>query len=244
MSLKRSGFGRFIELYLSMMNYKNKIKTLVFSLAVIFIFNSCQSPRPFHNETDRQMQAKEILSSNYANSVASRFEKDPLLASYIELYLKANSPQLASQDVVRSLIVESKKNQYDPIFLMAIIKTESQFRPNIIGSAGEIGLMQIKPDTAEWICGKKGIPWKGKNSLKDPQYNIEVGSLYFKYLKNSLKSKAAAYIAAYNMGLGNLSRLPSSEVKSNVYFSKVLSNYLGIYNELDKIREKQRFAGF
>lgn len=219
-----------------------KIHLLVFLLVIVSYFNSCQSPRPYHNEADRQQQAKEILSGAYLNSAASRFETDPFLSSYIEEYLKQHGRQLASQDVVKTLIEVSRDNQYDPIFLMAIIKTESHFKPNAIGSAGEIGLMQIKPDTAKWICDKKGLKWKGKNSLKDPRYNIEVGASYFKYLKKSLKSKAASYISAYNMGINKLSRVPSSEVKNNVYFSKVLYNYLSIYKDLEKIKKDRRIT--
>ncbi|MBC7753163.1 MAG: lytic transglycosylase domain-containing protein [Moraxellaceae bacterium] len=219
-----------------------KIQFLVFSLVIVSYFNSCRSPQPLHNEADRQQQAKEILNNAYSNSPASRFETDAFLSSYIEEYLRKNGRQLASADVVKTLIEVSRINQYDPIFLMAIIKTESQFRPHAIGSAGEIGLMQIKPDTAKWICEKKGMKWKGKNSLKNPQYNIEVGALYFKYLKKSLRSRAASYITAYNTGMGQLSRMPSSEVKNNVYFSKVLYNYLSIYKELEEIKANRQIS--
>ncbi len=236
------GFGPYFAVYLCMRTFYSKIHFLVFLLVGTSYFNSCQSPLSRHNEEHRQQQAREILSGAYSASVASRFEKDPFLASYIEEYLNNKSRQLASRDVVETLIEESRKNQYDPIFLMAIIKTESHFKPDAIGSAGEIGLMQIKPDTAKWICEKKGIKWKGKNSLKDPHYNIEVGALYFKYLKKSLKSKAASYISAYNMGINNLSRVPSSEIKNNVYFSKVLYNYLSIYKDLEKIKTNRRIS--
>jgi soluble lytic murein transglycosylase len=215
---------------------KPKIHFFIFLLVAVSYLNSCQSPKALHDEAHRQQHAKEILSDTYEKSVASRFEKDPELASYIEEYLKSNGRELASREIVRTLIQISKQNQYDPIFLMAVIKTESQFRPHVIGSAGEIGLMQIKPDTAEWICGKKGIKWKGKNSLKDPHYNIEVGALYFKYLKKSLKSKAASYITAYNTGIGNLNRIPASEVRNHTYLSKVLNNYISIYKDLEKIK--------
>ena len=219
-----------------------KIHFLVFSLVIVSFFNSCRSPQPLHNEADRQQQAKEILNHAYSNSAASRFEQDAFLSSYIEEYLEKNGRQLASQEVVKTLIEVSRLNQYDPIFLMAVIKTESQFKPDAIGSAGEIGLMQIKPDTAKWICEKKGMKWKGKNSLKDPQYNIEVGALYFKYLKKSLKSRAESYITAYNTGMGQLSRIPAAEVKNNVYLSKVLYNYLSIYKELEKIKANRRLS--
>ncbi len=219
-----------------------KIHLLVFLLVIVSYLNSCQSPQPIHSEADRQQHAREILNNAYSSSPASRFEADPFFASYIEEYLRKNGRQLVSQDVVKTLIEVSRDNQYDPIFLMAIIKTESHFKPNAIGSAGEIGLMQIKPDTAKWICEKKGLEWKGKNSLKDPRYNIEIGASYFKYLKKSLKSKAASYIAAYNMGINKLSRVPSSEVKNNAYFSKVLYNYLSIYKDLEKIKNDRRIS--
>ena len=219
-----------------------KTHLLVFSLVIVSYFNSCRSPQPLHNEADRQQQAKEILNNAYSNSAASRFEKDAFLSSYIEEYLRRNGRQLASQEVVKTLIEVSRLNRYDPIFLMAVIKTESHFKPDAIGSAGEIGLMQIKPDTAKWICEKKGMKWRGKNALKDPQYNIEVGALYFKYLKKSLKSRAASYITAYNTGIGKLSRLPSSEIKNNVYYSKVLYNYLSIYKELERIKANRRIS--
>lgn len=225
-----------------MQTSNSKIHLLVFLLVVVSYFNSCQSPGPIHSEADRQQHAREILNNAYSNSAASLFETDPFFSSYIEEYLRKNGRQLASQDVVKTLIDVSRDHQYDPIFLLAIIKTESHFKPNAVGSAGEIGLMQIKPDTAKWICDKKGLVWKGNNSLKDPSYNIEVGASYFKYLKKSLKSKAASYISAYNMGINKLSRVPASEVKNNVYFSKVLYNYLSIYKDLEKIKTNRRIS--
>lgn len=217
-----------------------KIHFLLFLLVLTSYFNSCQSPHVRHNEADRQSQAREILKQAYDGSVASRFEKDPFFADYIEHYLKMHSRQLAGAEIVKTLLEVSQKNKYDPIFLLAIIKTESQFNPLALGSAGEIGLMQIKPETAKWICAQQGMKWKGKNALKNPHYNLEIGALYFKYLKKSLRSQASKYITAYNTGIGKLSRMPSQHIEKNRYFSKVLFNYLSIYQELEKIKMKLR----
>ena len=213
-----------------------KIHLFVFLLVVISYFNSCQSPRLLHSEIDRKQQAQDILKDSYLDSVAARFEDDPFLSDHIEKYLTKNGRQLPTRELVKTIIKVSRENKYDPVFILAIIKTESQFKPHAIGAAGEIGLMQIKPDTAQWICEKKGLKWRGAQSLKDPHYNIEVGALYFKYLKKSLKSQAVSYIVAYNMGINKLSRVPASEVKKNVYFSKVLNNYLSIYHDLERIK--------
>lgn len=220
--------------------FKIKMHNLIFSLVtVVFVF-SCQSTKFVHNEQFRQKHAKAILNKNYLGTPVARLENDPKLSLYMEEYLKKTRLQSVSQDVVKTLLETSQLNQYDPIFLMAVIKTESQFRPHVIGGAGEIGLMQIKPDTAEWTCRKKGFEWKGKEALKDPKYNIQVGALYFKYLKKSLNYNVNHYIAAYNSGPTGLRRLPAASVQKHPYLSKVLTNYLKIYSELEKIKIKKQ----
>ncbi len=55
----------------------------------------------------------------------------------------------------------------------AVIKIESNYRPNIVGSAGEIGLMQIKPATAR-MMGYTG----SVKGLFDPDTNIRYGMKY------------------------------------------------------------------
>lgn len=224
------------------MTFKTKVRLFIFLLVISNFFFSCQNPKLRHNEEGRQSQAREILKQDYSRSPASRFENDPEFATYMEEYLEAAGTKLAGKEIVKTLLETSHTNHYDPIFLLAVIKTESEFRPGIIGNAGEVGLMQIKPDTAEWICQKQGVKWKGKEALKDPSYNIQIGALYFKYLKKSLKSKAAHYITAYNSGIGNLSRMPASSKENHPYFSKVLSNYLGIYENLEKIKLKKKLT--
>ncbi len=217
---------------------KINLRLIFFSLVIFNFIFSCQNIKPKIDEQIRKNHAQEILEKNYSKSPAARLENDPELANYIHFYLEENAEQLVSHEIVKTLLEESKLNHYDPVFLLAVIKTESQFKPRAIGNAGEIGLMQIKPDTAEWICKKKGLKWKGKEFLKNPHYNIQVGSLYFKYLKNSLKSKAASYIAAYNTRPNNLSRMPASKIQNHPYFEKVYGNYLSIYSSLEKIKNE------
>ncbi len=212
-----------------------KIQNLLFLLVVSGFIFSCQSTQYRHNEKARKDHAKEILNKKYYGSAVSRLANDPELSIYMKEYLKKTSLKKDYRNVVKTLLETSHANHYDPIFLMAVIKTESEFRAGVIGSAGEIGLMQIKPDTAKWICQKKGFAWKGNNALKDPHYNIQVGALYFKYLKKSLNSRASHYIAAYNTGPAGLNRWPAS-IEKHPYLSRVLNNYLSIYGDLEKIK--------
>ena len=55
----------------------------------------------------------------------------------------------------------------------AVIKTESDFDPNVISSAGAKGLMQLMPDTARLM---------GVADLFDPRQNIMGGSRYLQIL--------------------------------------------------------------
>ena len=51
-------------------------------------------------------------------------------------------------------LIEKYAAQYDldPYFIAAVINTESGFDASAVSSAGAQGLMQIMPETAEWIA--------------------------------------------------------------------------------------------
>lgn len=181
-------------------------------------------------DINRTRHAQELLPDIYKQSDLKDFEGDYNMAEYIEKYIQKENPKLNAKTLTQTLLQVSHDYGYDPVFLLAVIKTESQFRPHIIGSAGEIGLMQIKPETAEWICKKRKILWLGAEKMKDPNYNILIGAHYFHYLKNTLDSESLRYINAYNMGINNLHRLPASEHKKRAYYGKIIANYLSIYS--------------
>src|SRR5262249_54767825 len=46
---------------------------------------------------------------------------------------------------------EAKRTGLDPALVDAVIKVESDYRPDTIGAAGEIGLMQVLPSTARLL---------------------------------------------------------------------------------------------
>lgn len=189
----------------------------------------------------RKNHAEELLqvANPESEESISAFDGDRDFPRYIAQYLQKRNKKLDSEKFTRTLLSVSQNHAYDPIFLLAVIKTESSFNFNAVGSVGEIGLMQLKPDTAAWICKKKNIQWKGAKALKDPEYNILIGAHYFRYLRNSVDAQSLKYVNAYNMGLTSMKRTPSSDLKKHPYFGKVVKNYLSIYAELKKIKDKQ-----
>ena len=73
---------------------------------------------------------------------------------------------------------------------VAVVLQESSFRPNVTGAAGEIGLMQLKCDTA------RGIGYKGScEELYDPDTNLHYG---MRYLRRALNRGSVGY---YNAGI-------------------------------------------
>lgn len=183
-------------------------------------------------ENIREMHAKELLTENFNKIDFTSFKGDKEFALYVKTYLEKENIKLGSDKFIKAVFTESKLYGYDPIFLIAVIKTESQFNDKAIGAAGEIGLMQIKPETAEWVCKKYGVKWLGAQALTDPEYNVKVSALYFKYLKKTLNSKSKKYVNAYNLGVNKLARLPVSYVAVHSYYHKVIKNYTQIYNDL------------
>ncbi|MBO9665227.1 MAG: lytic transglycosylase domain-containing protein [Bdellovibrio sp.] len=187
------------------------------------------------NEASRVAHAKELLGRNYKGSSAQKIEGRKSLNYVIYNKVQSNlAPQWKNRAraISRTIITESAKYNLDPVFVLAVIKTESQFNPLTIGSAGEIGLMQIKPDTAEWMAKKYGLTWKGPETLKNPEANIKIGLAYMNFLRKQFPGKSVKYVSAYNMGPRNVRRLIAQNVMPAEYNSKVMKNYKDFYSNI------------
>ena len=98
-----------------------------------------------------------------------------------------------------SVLISKYANQYDvPVALAtAVIRIESNFNPKARGSAGEVGLMQIKPATAR-MMGYSG----GKNGLFDPETNLKFGMKYLAEAHELSGGFTCGTILRYNAGHG------------------------------------------
>ncbi len=120
---------------------------------------------------------------------------------------------------------ESKKYHYDPMFILALILTESSFIRGQKSWAGARGLMQLKPFIGKDVAPKAGVNWEGQSTLFEPVSNIKLGSyfLFEQILKFGDVKKA---LLAYNMGETRLRGLirGNKPIPSN-YLNKVMKNY-------------------
>lgn len=187
------------------------------------------------HEASRISHAKELLGNNYKGSDAQKLEGRRSLHQMIHNKVKTSlAPKWKAQAkaISKTVIAESAKYKMDPVFVLAVIKTESKFNPVAVGSFGEIGLMQIKPDTAEWIAKKYKIRWEGKKTLENPASNIIIGMAYMNYLRSQFNGKALKYVSAYNMGPRNVRRLLAKNLKPAEYNSRVMKNYGELYAKI------------
>jgi soluble lytic murein transglycosylase len=95
----------------------------------------------------------------------------------------------------------------DPCLVKAVIWRETRFKPHDVGRAGEVGLMQVLPDTAQDWADAVGRRDFSRSHLFDPRTNIEAGAWYLRrgldYWKACDEPLPFA-IAEYNAGRGNV----------------------------------------
>lgn len=110
----------------------------------------------------------------------------------------ANSAKAASGDAAPySEIVARYAASYGvPVSLArAVIKIESNYRPHVTGSAGEVGLMQIKPATARMLGFTGSV-----KSLYHPETNIKYGMKYLAMAQGLGGGTTCGTILKYNAG--------------------------------------------
>ncbi len=127
-------------------------------------------------------------------------------------------------------------------WIFALIKTESNFNPNIISPSGAIGLMQLMEQTAKEEAEDMEIT---DIDLQNPEINIMLGTKYFSKLVKYYNNSYYLAMAAYNAGIGRVEKWIDSGVikkdgsdienipyrETNNYVRKMLKNYK-MYKEL------------
>ena len=94
----------------------------------------------------------------------------------------------------------AKEYNLQPALIYGVIHTESRFNPDAGSSVGALGLMQIMPETFDWLQEKRGEA--GKYTTEDlytPSVNIDYGSYLLRYFLDYYGNEKCA-VAAYNAG--------------------------------------------
>ena len=138
----------------------------------------------------------------------------------------------------------SNELEIDPMLTFAIIKTESNFREDVVSNSGAIGLMQLMDSTAEEQAKKLKIEYT-TDILYNAEMNLKIGLNYFNALLDYYNQNYILAFTAYNAGLGNVQKWINERIikkdgsdienipfkETNMYVRKVIKNY-EIYKKL------------
>ena len=131
-------------------------------------------------------------------------------------------------DYVEHIQQAAEEYQVSPYVIAAMIKCESDYNPNVVSSAGAVGLMQMMPETAQEVAARGLVDSSvySPNNLYDPETNINYGTAYIRYLVERYHEMNPA-IAAYNAGMGNVDKWlqDTDDVRTSIEFEET-ENYL------------------
>jgi soluble lytic murein transglycosylase len=107
---------------------------------------------------------------------------------------------LSHAEVIRE---QASEKHINPALIAAVIYAESKFDPHP-SPAGAEGLMQILPETAQFIAHLSGGTRFVASDLATPSINVAYGSYYLRYLLDHYRGDEMLALAAYNAGLANV----------------------------------------
>ncbi len=125
-----------------------------------------------------------------------------LVAPLFQKAIRELTLPLQHEDIIRQ---QAAEKHLDPALIAAVIYAESKFDSRT-SRAGAEGLMQLLPQTAEYLARQSGATTFSVADLGTPQVNIAYGSYYLRFLIDHYGGQVVPAIAAYNAGATNVDR--------------------------------------
>ncbi len=176
--------------------------------------------------TVADLRERQLGSRGLTSALQSRLSAlDPIETEVLRLlphykaaakYFNPNLTDEQATTFAAAILRSSIRNGVDPRLVVAVIACESSFKPDVVGKKGEIGLGQLKPETA---AGLGVDPY-------DPVQNIDGCVRYLRQQIDRFGSLELA-LAAYNAGPNAVSRaggIPQNSITPR-YVQKVLDLY-------------------
>lgn len=174
------------------------------------------------------MLTQQIHSLERNNAVLeleiSRLRKKLEILNVVEAHQRGFSSAEIAQitDVIDS---ESRRYGIDPLLVLAVILTESEFKRFEVSDSGAMGLMQIRPYVGRDLALRRGIAWNESAGLFDPALNVRLGTTYLFELVLKFKDITHA-LAAYGHGETALRhRLAMGRAAPKSYARRVMTRY-------------------
>lgn len=136
----------------------------------------------------------------------------------------------------------SADNGLDPAYVAAVVLAESSYRTDAVSSVNAQGLMQILPETGEWLSGKFDEEYV-EGCLFDPDTNLRYGCWYLGWLMNRYDGDMKCASSAYHQGQGIVDKwLQNPEYSADgTTLDKIPSDATATYvNRIMKYYEKYK----
>ncbi len=91
-------------------------------------------------------------------------------------------------------------NELDPYLVASLIRQESEFNPGAVSRADALGLMQLLPGTGKKVARDLRLRRFSQDQLLVPNYNLQLGTRYFRTMVNQFGGRVEYALAAYNAG--------------------------------------------
>ncbi len=156
---------------------------------------------------------KQALTSSYEHTKLDSYVSDNMIGS------TAYANSLAGADQYAAIIEKASATYGVPEKLIAaVIKQESNFNPSVVSHAGAQGLMQLMPQTAQYL---------GVTNAFDPEQNIMAGAKYLRQMLDKFNNDPTLALAAYNAGASRVTKyggIPPFKETQN-YVKKVMNYF-------------------
>jgi hypothetical protein len=156
---------------------------------------------PSRESLTASMQAKAAVQSAVAIEASPLETKVAFVSAIIRSHV---SDDTDTEPLATMIVTESLRQELDPIYVAAVIRTESRFKGSAVSYAGARGLMQIMPATGRHLSNEEKVPWNGNSTLHDAAANLRLGIAYLKQLEIKFKGNRERALIAYNWGPTNL----------------------------------------
>jgi soluble lytic murein transglycosylase-like protein len=146
-----------------------------------------------------------------ADGEAKPPEQPPAVEPKVEAPKSTGEPASSFRAAVRALVEQEVRNTGLPADIAdAVVHVESNYNPSVIGGVGEIGLMQVRPETAAML-GFRG----SAEELAKPEINIHYGVTYLSKAWRLANGDLCRTLMKYRAGHGEEVMSPRSQSYCN-----------------------------